>query len=349
MLHTVAGVCDVQPMAKDNAIRTILLGLAAMAVPVSACATTIAYSGTIATYTVTSTGIYNITASGAQGGNSATVTTTRGNLTLSLTSAGGLGAVLSGDVSLTAGKTLDFVVGGAGITGNGDFAGGGGGGTFVFFPAATQPLIVAGGGGGGGGFFAVSGPSGPGNEDPGGAGQTNTSGGAACCETGGAGGTAGFGGGGGMSTVFPENGGGGAGWLGNGGNGVGSSSGIGGNGPSSFTGGAGTSGGNGGFGGGGEGSIGGGGGGGYSGGGGGEGDNQAGGGGGSYFDPSFFKTTAAAGANSGSGYVTINELSPAAEPSSILLLGTGLLGFVIVFRRTPPPAGSPSARQNIAA
>ena len=68
---------------------------------------------------------------------------------------------------------------------------------------------------------------------------------------------------------------------------------------------------------------GGGGGGGYSGGGGGRGDNGGGGGGGSYFDLSFTSTSKTAGANSGNGFVTINPVATP-EPTSFLLLDTGL-------------------------
>ena len=59
--------------------------------------------------------------------------------------------MLSGNVLLTAGTTLDVLVGGQGSLGL--LSGGGGGGSFVFETSdgqpASQPLIAAGGGGGG--------------------------------------------------------------------------------------------------------------------------------------------------------------------------------------------------------
>jgi len=73
----------------------------------------ISYSGTIDTYTISTTGIYDITVAGAQGGTS-------------FEGGGGLGAVISGDITLTAGTQLDIVVGGMGLTGAIPFAYGGG-------------------------------------------------------------------------------------------------------------------------------------------------------------------------------------------------------------------------------
>ena len=115
-----------------------------------------AYTGAIQTYTVPLTGIYDITAAGAEGGQAAS----RGF------GPGGSGAVLSGDVMLTAGTPLDVVVGGQG--GLGEYSGGGGGGTFVYFPGVAgetlpQLLLAAGGGGGAwasGGFNALTGTAG---------------------------------------------------------------------------------------------------------------------------------------------------------------------------------------------
>jgi hypothetical protein len=84
---------------------------------------------------VPTTGEYALDVFGASGGGSA-----GGGV-------GGLGAEVSGDISLTAGETLTLFVGGRGqsifIGG-----GGGGGGGFVFLGASV--LAVAGGGGGGG-------------------------------------------------------------------------------------------------------------------------------------------------------------------------------------------------------
>ena len=92
--------------------------------------TTIGYTGDIVTYTVATTGLYDIDAIGASGG-------TAGDPP-------GLGANVSGDVMLTAGETLMVAVGGEGSS-----YGGGGGGTFVAVVSAgtEAPLVVAGGGG----------------------------------------------------------------------------------------------------------------------------------------------------------------------------------------------------------
>jgi len=98
----------------------------------------ITYTGKVETYTVETSGIYDITAFGAQGG---TGGASRGAI-------GGLGAEIEGAFYLTAGEQLRIVVGGAGKDGNlgGNYGGGGGGGTFLI--ADGTPLIIAGGGGG---------------------------------------------------------------------------------------------------------------------------------------------------------------------------------------------------------
>lgn len=111
-------------------------------------------TGGIQSFTVPFTGNYRIEAYGAAGGNSSGY-------------AGGLGAVMIGDFSLTSGTVLKIIAGQAGIAGlalfNGDVqqsGGTGGGGSFVVTSGNT-PLIVAGGGGGasqagtGGGFNAT--------------------------------------------------------------------------------------------------------------------------------------------------------------------------------------------------
>jgi len=102
-----------------------------------ATATTLNYHGAIEqTFTVPSTGMYQIIAYGAQGGSS-TVGASQ--------TPGGKGGEIGGNFLLTGGEVIDIYVGGAG--GSTGFNGGGGGGTFVVGPANT-PLVVAGGGGG---------------------------------------------------------------------------------------------------------------------------------------------------------------------------------------------------------
>ena len=142
-----------------------ILGLAAP----SAQARVFAFTGTIVNWSAPSAGLYEITAWGAQGGAGPSG------------AAGGLGAEVGGQVTLTLGETLSILVGGAGDAGVGDGVfdpGGGGGGSYVVSGAAA--LVVA--GGGGGGTFSGAGAAGV-------AGAPYGSGG------GGSGGTAGGGGG----------------------------------------------------------------------------------------------------------------------------------------------------------
>ena len=145
---------------------------------------------TIQTSTVPTTGTYTITADGAQGGS------------IAQGAVGGLGAEVSGTVTLTAGTTLDIVVGGQGN----DFEDlvGGGGGSFVYAQTGDSLLLVA--GGGGGAFDGV-----------GGAGQSSTSGQDGLGGGGGAGGTNGNGG---QAPALGSEGGGGGGggWASVGGN-----------------------------------------------------------------------------------------------------------------------------------
>lgn len=111
------------------------------------------YTGTIQTETISSSGLYDITATGAAGGVGG-----GGNIA----GQGGLGAAVGGDIYLAAGTVLEILVGGKGTDGGGSplngQGGGGGGGSFVVetYNGATNilgnvVLAVAGGGGGGGG------------------------------------------------------------------------------------------------------------------------------------------------------------------------------------------------------
>jgi len=277
-----------------------------------ASATSFTYTGSFDTFVVPTTGIYSILAFGAQGGSGAVFNPMPG----------GLGAEIGGDFLLTAGDTLSIAVGGMGGSSTPNFgaSGGGGGGTFIVLAGSpATPLIIAGGGGGG-------------RNTAGGPGLTGTAGGSTFGGAGGVNGNGGQAGG----DVFGAGGGGG--FLTNGG----SASGIGG---ASFlnglAGGAGANqSGAGGFGGGGGGGFnGGGGGGGYSGGGGGTGGPLPPGGGGGSFNGSTFSNAdliALSGVNSGNGSVTINFVSAVAvpEPGTLALLGTALIAFAAVRRRS---------------
>src|SRR5262245_23129581 len=115
-----------QPWARAMAFLAIAAASpAARAIPFD-----FTYTGSLATFTVPESGLYQILAFGAQGGDGAGM--------------GGRGAEIGGDFSLTAGEILWIAVGGAGD--DGTIVGGGGGGSFVVGPG-TLPLVIAGGGG----------------------------------------------------------------------------------------------------------------------------------------------------------------------------------------------------------
>ena len=262
------------------------------------------YTGTLVTFTVPESALYQILAFGAQGG---------ATLGFGPAVPGGRGAEIGGDFSLTGGEALQIAVGGAGA--EEQAGGGGGGGSFVVGPANT-PLVIAGGGGGSGSFAGVlPAPGGPGLTGPDGGNGLGTNGGAN--------------GNGGDGSVGPN---GGAGFFSAGGNGFFPfSMATGGGAFPNLMGGSN----GGGFGGGGGADLGAGGGGGFSGGGGAE-RSAAGvgqGGGGGSFD---------AGTNQilvtdfqvGNGEVVITELAAAVpEPASIALLGAGVTGLAAIRRR----------------
>lgn len=149
--------------------------LVAVAWPGNVAATTFNYTGSLQTYTVPS-GVttIHIVAKGAQGGAVAS-------------DQGGLGAMMSGDFTVTPGEVLNVIVGGQGSQAN-TTSSGGGGGSGVH--NAGTPLIIAGGGGG----IDTQQPNYPGKDA-----VTGTSG-VAGQSGGGAGGTAGSDGG---DTTFP--------------------------------------------------------------------------------------------------------------------------------------------------
>src|SRR4051794_38310898 len=102
---------------------TIVLALAtSRPVQVQAAPVVFDYTGSLVTFTVPTSGLYQILAFGAQGGD--------------LFFPGGLGAEIGGDFSLIAGEILLVAVGGRGNNGAG------GGGSFVVGPG-NVPLIIA--------------------------------------------------------------------------------------------------------------------------------------------------------------------------------------------------------------
>ncbi len=142
-----------------------LLALAAPLAPANAAPITFGYTGAIQTYTVQTTGTYDILAIGAGGANGFYMHTD-----------GGLGAKIEDTFDLTAGEVLDVLVGGKGAKGS-DGPGGGGGGSFVVAPG-NAPLLIASGGGGGGDIYGPGGNgAGLGGNGTGGAGGASSSGG----------------------------------------------------------------------------------------------------------------------------------------------------------------------------
>jgi hypothetical protein len=253
-------------------------------------------SSGIQVWTVPTTGTYRVTALGARGGVGG-----------STPFAGGSGAKVQADITLTQGDQIKILVGQIGGTSLNTTSGGGGGGTFVT-SSANSPLVIAGGGGGAAGERSTG--------EKTGAGGANINNGTASRDGLVAGGT---GGSGGASPTEAWSGASGGGFTGDGGNGIANSFVATNSGGKSFlNGGAGgirigtnNHGAVGGFGGGGGSTWGPGGGGGYSGGGGdsstGSGtDREGAGGGGSYASGTNSSLTASF--NAGDGSVTIQIL-----------------------------------------
>lgn len=158
----------------------------------NAATLTYAFTGNVETATITTTGLYRITVSGARGGDAGI--------------AGGLGALVVGEANLTAGQFLSVLVGGNGADGSlGGGGGGGGGMSFVvvsdmsLLPSALSDpnsvLLVA-GGGGGGGASNIANPAGNGR-----AGANGGNGVGSGSLAGGLGGANGLGGGGGEGAI----------------------------------------------------------------------------------------------------------------------------------------------------
>src|SRR5437762_3419781 len=127
----------------DTMRRHLLAGTSLLALlawdPAARAAVIFDYTGGLVTFTVPTTGTYQILAFGAQGGD--------GTYAARFTWGGG-GGEGGGDRSLAAGDKLQVAVGGVGATGR--CGGGGGGGSFVAGMAGTGnvQLVIAGGGGG---------------------------------------------------------------------------------------------------------------------------------------------------------------------------------------------------------
>jgi PEP-CTERM motif len=285
----------------------------ALALGGGARAATFDFTDSVQSYDVLTTGIYDITASGAQGGFESG------------------GAVIGGDVKLTAGETLIILVGGETAA----HTVGGGGGTFVSLSPAgpgdlDNLLVVAGGGGGGGGNGGLDLASGAGTGE-GGAGEGGAGGGGFLSP----GGVAVF-----TSTTGGDGYSGGIAAGGAGENGAGGDGGAGGGGGTILGGGLYYYGGGGG---------------GYTGGSGGLSCecSTGGGGGSSYLAASATEVLSIAGGNLGDGSVTVDFVGPAVpEPSTwpMLLIGFAGLGFV-AYRPSRGPtsrAGSRDPRLGLA-
>lgn len=110
---------------------------------------------------------------------------------------GGLGARIKGDVNVTPGEVITIIVGGQGTTGsNGIAGGGGGGGSFAIRASNNTPLIVAGGGGGASYQANTNGQPGSASQTPGAGGYTSQPvGNGGFSDNGGGGGTGAGGGG----------------------------------------------------------------------------------------------------------------------------------------------------------
>ena len=124
-------------MKKLCLVGSALLGVAALSPAASATPIDFTFTGTVVTFTVPTTDIYQILVPGAQGG---TVTF------LGTVGGGGSGAEVGGDFSPTAGERLQIADGGMGSAVGSTSSGGG---SFVIGPDDT-PLLIAGGGGGAG-------------------------------------------------------------------------------------------------------------------------------------------------------------------------------------------------------
>jgi len=281
----------------------IVLAFAAWNPAAQATSASFDYTGSPVTWTLPTTGVYQILAYGAQGG------TGSGEAGCCTGGNGGLGAEIGGYFTLTAGQVLSIAVGGQGGAGVATLAQGGGGGGGSFVTLSGSILVIAGGGGGGGaGQAANGGDGGPGVH------------------------ASGSGNGGSIGNVVTSGAGGGG--YNSAGGGINPDGPIGGGAFPSLTGGKSYNHGQGpgGFGGGGGAFMGGGGGGGYSGGDGGIFSwvtyrGVGGTGGGSYLNASATNAVLLDGVRSGNGGVEIDLISlsnPMPEPATVSLFGIGM-------------------------
>ena len=130
-------------MTDETGEKTLLVGVSVAALATSAAISAAelarrlsSFTDGVQTFLVPETGEYEITVAGAQGGSSSD-----GN-------AGGMGAIVGGDIFLRQNEVLEIYVGGGGSSSVPGYAGGGGGGTFL--GNLNKVFFIAGGGGGGG-------------------------------------------------------------------------------------------------------------------------------------------------------------------------------------------------------
>lgn len=130
-----------QPMTKRFSKLLFLFAIGLFFGQNATCQVVHVYTGSIQTYVVPA-GIFalNVECSGAQGGDGQDP----------VTSPGGIGAYVSGDIVVNPGDQLNIIVGQRGgdavLSAHG---GGGGGGSFVILDSGNVPLLIAAGGGGG--------------------------------------------------------------------------------------------------------------------------------------------------------------------------------------------------------
>lgn len=129
-----------KPMKASSLLRGVFAAGAVLASQVALAGPSwnFAYTGNITNWSAPVTGVYRVTAVGAQGGHG---TIDNGPFV------GGRGAQIIGSFKFSAGDNFLLAVGGEGSSFAGNYNGGGGGGSFFVDDDGT-PLLIAGGGGG---------------------------------------------------------------------------------------------------------------------------------------------------------------------------------------------------------